>query len=365
VPAADQSGVAYPLDGAPNLRPGAERFAHGLAPRFEPQLPLDELFEDFLAGSASIINDRTERTYRYDWSYFRAWLDEVEGAPILGSISKQLCVDYIAALERRPKTKGKGTLSSHSVHAYTRVVRTFVRWLVMEGFYPNDPFEGGKRGIMPRMGPRVLKVAKAGDIDRLLGGSHGGRTRLEQAVRARDQAIVWLDGDTGIRTGEVTRVAIADVDFDDAWVMVRASKWDRERRIPLSRETVAALRLYLRRSRPLLSGVAPQDARPDEHLFVSATGGQLTPNGVYQAMSRAFNRGGGHGRFGLHRLRHRWGTDAAERGMHPVVSQELMGHEDPKSQRVYQHPSDAAKREQHAKITPIRGVRASRRRRLA
>lgn len=121
--------MAYPLDGTPNLRPGAEQDPNALARRYDPALDLDALFEDFLADSASIINDRTERLYRYDFGYFRGWLDETDLPAILGSISKENLVAYIAWLQRRPKQKGKGTLSSHSVHHYTRVIRTFVRWL--------------------------------------------------------------------------------------------------------------------------------------------------------------------------------------------------------------------------------------------
>lgn len=59
--------MAYPFDGEPNLRPGADRGAFSLAPRYDPALPLDALFEDFLAGSVWIIGDRTEQLYRYDW----------------------------------------------------------------------------------------------------------------------------------------------------------------------------------------------------------------------------------------------------------------------------------------------------------
>jgi integrase len=58
-------------------------------------------------------------------------------------------------------------------------------------------------------------------------------------------------------------------------------------------------------------------------------------------MGRMYRRGGGKGRFGLHRLRHLFGTTASEHGMHPLISQLIMGHEDEKSQCVYQHPSAA------------------------
>jgi integrase/recombinase XerD len=356
--------VTYP-DGGPNLRPGAEWLHAGVAPRFSPTLLLDELFEDFIAGSASIINDRTEQGYRYDWGYFRAWLDETDRPPLLGSVSKQACVDYIAHQQRRPKLRGSGTLSSHSVHTYTRVVRTFIRWLAAEGYYPGDPFVGGERGIMPRLGPHLLKTANADDVEVLLRGCEGGRTGLERALRGRDATMVLLATDTSYRTSDVTGSDVIDVDLADAWALVRHGKWDRERRAPLSRETVAALRTYLRRDRPVISGTRAEDLAPGAPLFPSARRERLTPSGLYQAMSRAYKRGGGATRFGLHRLRHYFGTTAAELGMHPRVSQQIMGHEDPKSQLPYQHPSDAAVKAQHAQVTPIRALRPARRRRLA
>jgi integrase/recombinase XerC len=356
--------MTYP-DGGPNLRPGAEQISRSVAHRYAPDLLLDDLFADFLDGSASIINDRTEQGYRYDWAYFRTWLDATGRAPVLGSITKQACVDYVAHQQRRPKLKGSGLLSSHSVHTYTRVVRTFLRWLAAEGYYPGDPFAGGPRGIMPRLGPHLLKMADAVDVEILLRGSEGGRTALERALRGRDAAMVLLATDTSHRTSDVTRSDIIDVDLADAWALVRHGKWDRERRAPLSRETVSALRTYLRRDRPVITATRSEEVRPGAPLFPSARGERLTPNGLYQAMCRAYKRGGGSTRFGLHRLRHYFGTTAANGNMHPRISQQIMGHADEKSQRIYQHPSDAVVKAEHARVTPIRALRPARRRRLA
>lgn len=358
--------MAYPYDGEPNLRPGADRIAVSLAPRYDPALSLDALFEDFLAASASIIDADTERIYKYDWSMYRRWLTEVAVEPVLGTADKQHFVDYIAHLQRRPKLKGSGNLSSHSVHHYTRVIRTFIRWLVAEGFYPSDPFAGGRRGIMPRLGPRLLKTAKVVDVDTLLKGSEAkARSSIERACRARDAFVVMLVTDTALRTSDVARLTIGSIDTEDGWVLVRKAKWDRQRRVPLSRETIASLRGYLRRDRPVLSATPPESARLDDRLILSNAGTPLTRQGIYQAMGRTYRRGGGKGRFGLHRLRHLFGTTAAERGMHPLISQLIMGHEDEKSQRVYQHPSDESVKRAHGDATPLHQLSAARRRKLA
>jgi len=358
--------MAYPHDGSPNLRPGATPDMHVVAPYFDPDRQLDELFAEFLDGSASIINDRTESNYRYDWTQFTGWL-EVSDLPLtLGSVTKPNLVAFIAHLQRRPKKKGTGTLSSHSVHHYARVVRTFIRWCVGEGLYPVDPLAGGRRGVMPRLGPRLLKVAKKTDLERLLDGcdSTKGRTRVEQALRDRDRLIIALGADTGMRTGELCELQVGEIDHLDGWVMIHKSKWDRERRAPISRETMVAIRAYLRRTRPFLAHM-PADAVADHDvLIVSRSGEALTPGGLYQALGRAYRRGGGTGRFGLHRLRHLFGTTGVERGMPSRISQAIMGHEDEKSQHAYQHPSDEAIKREHAKMTPLRDLSATRRRRI-
>ncbi len=142
--------MPYPDAGAPPLRPGAERIPAAQAPRYLPHLPLAELFEDFLAASASLINAVTEDGYRLSWAMFLAWL----------------------GLDARPAS---ADASADGVAA--RVLRTFVRWLAAEGYYPGDPFAGGGRGIMPRMGPRLLRTAREREIELPLAGTNRGSGR--------------------------------------------------------------------------------------------------------------------------------------------------------------------------------------------
>ncbi len=61
--------------------------------------------------------------------------------------------------------------------------------------------------------------------------------------------MILLATDTSHRTSDVTRSDVMDIDLADGWALVRHGKWDRERRSPLSRETVSALRTFLRRGR--------------------------------------------------------------------------------------------------------------------
>lgn len=360
--------MAYPDDGTPNLRPGAIPGAvtHAAAPRYDPELPIDELFEEFLDLSQGIINDNTTDVYRYDWAMFRSFLAEKELSPVLGTIDERTLVGYTAWLQRRPKRKGTGKLSSWSVNQYLRPIRTWIRWMVDRGLFHHDPLAGGRRGLMPKLGVRVLKTARISDVETLLSGAApGGRSKIERAIRDRDALIVLLATDVGLRTEDVCRAQIGHLDLDACSLFIPAKKADRQRLVPLSREVVGKARAYLRAARPYLAAMPQTAFAPTDHLILSARGEPLTSNGLYQAMCRTWQRGGGTGRFGLHRLRHMFGTLAAERGMHPLISQQIMGHADEKSQRQYQHPSDEAVAAAHAKITPIRDLAPKRRRGLA
>jgi hypothetical protein len=121
--------MAFPSHGLPNLRAGAiERTP--AASSVDPRLTLAELWTEFIDASASIIIGVTAGVYAYDWGRFRAWLTEREVEPVLAAITNQVLVDYIAGLNTRPKAKGRGTLSRHSVQHSVRPIRTFLRWCV-------------------------------------------------------------------------------------------------------------------------------------------------------------------------------------------------------------------------------------------
>lgn len=357
--------MAFPTNGLPNLRPGAvER--NPLVTSVDPGLGLDELWTEFLDASASIINEVTLRVYGNDWRYFRAWLTAAGVEPVLAAVTKQVLVDYIAELKTRPKAKGTGTLSRHSVQHYVRPIRTFLRWCVAEGYYPADPF-AGPRGIMPHLGPRILKTAAPSDLAILLDGTDDAKARnpLERATRVRDRLIVLLATDTGLRTGEVCRLTVGDVHLDAGYVEVRESKWDNERIVPISPEVRAAVRRYLRLGRRVITKRDGDAVAQDEPLLLGRLAEPLNENGLYQALCRAYARGGGTGRFGLHRLRHFFGTETERRGMSLGLRQLLMGHEDVKTTQGYVHFTTDEAKAAHAKATPLHALPPARRRRLA
>ena len=97
---------------------------------------------------------------------------------------------------------------------------------------------------------------------------------------------------------------------------------------------VVALRRYLRWGRPKLTGFALMTLR-GAPLLVSRSGRRLTENGLYQAVSRAYRRGGGEGSLGLHAFRRLFAAHTQDEGVDQRITQDNMGHEDARVTKLY------------------------------
>jgi site-specific recombinase XerD len=155
---------------------------------------------------------------------------------------------------------------------------------------------------------------------------------------------------------------VGHLHLDEAYYEVHEGKGDSSRLVPISREVVVALRRYLRLSRPKLTGIATDQVRPSDVLIVGKLGKPMTPNGVYQAIDRAYQRGGGDGPMGLHRLRHLFASHSQEQDADPRAIQDIVGHEDGETTRGYAGVTSLKRKKAvHATITPIRAFLPKRR----
>jgi integrase len=143
---------------------------------------------------------------------------------------------------------------------------------------------------------------------------------------------------TGMRRGEALGLHWANVDLDEARIVVNRSltvvndemvwaapKTSRSRRsLSLDADTVAVLRAHRRRQleERLNAGELWQD---DDLVFCNETGKALHPDRFTRAFTSATRRAGVKP-IRLHDLRHTWATLALQAGIHPKVVSERLGH---------------------------------------
>jgi site-specific recombinase XerD len=177
--------------------------------------------------------------------------------------------------------------SASTVATRYRALQQLFKWLDEEGEIPDSPMAKMRPPTVPEA---PVPVLSDDDLKRLLKAVEG--TGFEER---RDQAIIRLFVDTGMRRAELTRLRLDDIDWEHEVAFV-VGKGARPRSCPFGAKTGQALDRYLRarRARP---GADRSDA-----LWLGGKG-PLTDSGVAQMLERR-SRQAGIGPVHPHQLRH-------------------------------------------------------------
>jgi len=149
--------------------------------------------------------------------------------------------------------------------------------------------------------PRYLQP---GDVERIIESCD-----LATSVGRRDRAILLLLARMGLRAGDIARLRLEDVDWEQSWIQV-SGKGRRQTRLPLTQEVGDAIVAYLRDRRPrCISNTLFVRNRAPFHRF-------RTPCAVSMIVTRAMGRAGVRcpSRGAAHLFRHSAATSMLRRG---------------------------------------------------
>lgn len=127
-------------------------------------------------------------------------------------------------------------------------------------------------------------------------------------------AINYLLG-TGNRVSTMLNVKVCDVCFQDNTIRLTTVKNRRQQLIPLSKALSAVLRDYLK----------TWDSSPDDYLFPSSDGGQLSRRSFQSALAR-YNAKRGVSKTSAHLFRHTYAKNFIMAGGGMAQLQTLLGH---------------------------------------
>ncbi|SBS77345.1 Integrase family protein [uncultured Mycobacterium sp.] len=120
-------------------------------------------------------------------------------------------------------------------------MRRFSAWLEEEGEIDTDPLLGLKA---PKLDTKVTDSLTDDELRKLIKACAGKDFRDR-----RDEAIIRLMSETGMRAGEVCGLTVADVDLNRGLVTVRRGKGGKGRVAPFGDQTGVAIDRYLRMRR--------------------------------------------------------------------------------------------------------------------
>jgi integrase/recombinase XerD len=198
-------------------------------------------------------------------------------------------------------------------------VKVFFRFLKKEGEIAVDL---GRYFDTPKLWQLIPEVLSSEEIEELL-----AQPKIEDAVGARDKAILELLYATGMRVSELCSLKITDL--SDTFVKVRG-KGKKERIIPVGKKAIEAVDYYLLHFR----GQVKEENGP---LFVSAKGKAIHRITVYHRVKAYAKRAGIVKSISPHTLRHCFATHLLENGADLRLIQDMLGHEDIGTTDRYTH----------------------------
>lgn len=209
--------------------------------------------------------------------------------------------------------------ASSSICRILVAVKVFFRFLRKEGQIALDL---GRYFETPKMWQLIPDVLTTEEVDALL-----AQPQVEEAMGARDKAILELLYATGIRVSELCGLRMNDL--SDTFVKVRG-KGKKERMVPVGKKAIEAVDAYLSRFRAGDEGENPM-------LFVSKTGKGIDRVTVWSRV-KIYAKGAGITKsISPHTLRHSFATHLLENGADLRLIQEMLGHEDIGTTDRYTH----------------------------
>lgn len=231
-----------------------------------------------LALRAERKSDQTIRNYGNGVRGFLRWCDENDRSPAL---DRAMVQGFVADLL-------DGGAEPATARARQLAVRRFSAWLAEEGEIDDDPLLGLKA---PKLDQKVTASLDDDELRRLIKACGGKEFRDR-----RDEAIVRLMAETGMRAGEVCALTVTDVDLPRGLVTVHRGKGGKGRIAPFGPQTGRALDRYIRtrRTHRLAEGPA---------LWLGDRGKGLSYYGLHKALKYRADLAGLSG-FHPHLLRH-------------------------------------------------------------
>ena len=211
-------------------------------------------------------------------------------------------------------------LSKRSQARLLSALRSFFKWLVLEGNLkdnPCDKVEGPKLGVyLPDTlsVDEVISIIDSVDTSTWMG--------------CRDKALLEVLYGCGLRVSEAVGLKISLLYLDEGFVRV-IGKGDKERLVPVGEVASDAILKYLEDRPPEMASC--------EYLFVNRYGRPLSRVSAFKTVKAAAALAGVRKEISPHTFRHSFATHLIENGADIRLVQEMLGHESVSTTEIYTH----------------------------
>jgi len=209
-------------------------------------------------------------------------------------------------------------------------IRSFFRFLVLDGYRDDDPTELLES---PQLGEHLPEVLSTAEVDSL-----EASIDLSKWEGHRNKAIVEVLFSCGLRVSELVTLKLTDLYLDDEFIRVHG-KGSKERLVPISQRAIRELGFWFDDRKEMTIKAGEED-----YVFLNRRGAHLTRTMILIMIKRQAQQAGITKTISPHTLRHSFATALLEGGADLRVIQALLGHESVGTTEIYTHLDTTALR---------------------
>lgn len=286
---------------------------------------------------------RTIDDYEFELGYFKRWLFEETDVSDIEDLSPSIIRQFSSMLYDTGRKPG-------TIHHKLSALNTFFKIIYKENQYYTDLSRCVELPTVPQRLPScwlseeeikmVFSYLEEQTEDKVV-------TCFDEAILLRDRSVFEVLYSTGIRNSELINLRISHLPYNQGIVSVYEGKGGGDRTAPIGDTATSIVCRYLTESRPLLAN----DTSPD-NLFINRWGGKLSTEGIREIVRRVVKRAGLERRMTVHGIRHSTATHFLKNGANLRHVQELLGHKNIESTKIYTHIQNTELLEAHQQFHP-------------
>ncbi|MFC2186119.1 site-specific tyrosine recombinase XerD [Fulvivirgaceae bacterium LMO-SS25] len=215
-------------------------------------------------------------------------------------------------------------MSAYSQARMLSGVKAFFRYLNLDGVREDDPsalIEG------PKIGRKLPDTLEFHEIEQLFSSID-----LSSANGTRNRAMLEVLYSSGLRVSELVNLKIKNIFFDIGFLRI-TGKGDKERLVPIGREALKFLKIYLEEVRPFVKIKRGQE----DVAFLNNRGAGLSRVMIFTIIKDLSLKAGIKKQISPHTFRHSFATHLIEGGADLRAIQDMLGHESITTTEIYTH----------------------------
>lgn len=259
------------------------------------------------------LSKNTQIAYSNDLKKYEEFLKKKRINKV-SDIKRENVFDFLDLLK-------KDELKSQTIAHYLTSIKNYHKFLLQNEYLDKNVTESIERPKLAKKLPDVLTVE---EVNKLLD------IKLSTPFDYRNKCMLELLYGTGLRISELLSLTLNDIDTINCNIRC-IGKGNKERIVPINDYVISALNSYLE-VRPLLL-----KKKQTNELFINSRGCRLSREGFFKELKKLLLKKGLNPNVSPHTLRHSFATHLLEYGADLRVIQEMLGHSDISTTRIYTH----------------------------